>query len=142
MLWDLDSGQCLRTLTGHTRAVMSVWLSPDGRHVLSGGDHRERAVRLWDTATGSCLQVFESYTSLGARLTADGRFAVCDKSGAVELWDVTTGRSALHLDQKGGQGLSGVVPTPDGRYVLAGDFDGTVRVWELDWELALDDDPR
>ncbi|MEU5646599.1 protein kinase domain-containing protein [Streptomyces milbemycinicus] len=136
-LWDLDSGRCLRTMTGHARAVRSVWLSPDGRHALSGGDHQERTVRLWDTTTGACLKTFATYTSSGARLIANGPFVVCDKSGGIEIWDAHTGQGTLRLDAKG-QGIAAVTPTPDGRHVLSGDFDGTVRVWELDWELSVD----
>ncbi|MGW3953139.1 WD40 repeat domain-containing protein [Streptomyces sp. NPDC004752] len=136
-LWDLDSGRCLRTMTGHARAVRSVWLSPDGRHALSGGDHEERTVRLWDTTTGACLGTFATYTSSGARLTADGAFVMCDKSGGIEIWDARTGQGALRLDAKG-QGIAAFTPTPDGRHVISGDFDGTVRVWELDWELSVD----
>ncbi|MFE2281350.1 WD40 repeat domain-containing serine/threonine protein kinase [Streptomyces sp. NPDC059454] len=136
-LWDLDSGRCLRVMTGHTRAVRSVWLSPDGRHALSGGDHRERARRLWDTTTGACLGVFDGYSSSGARLTADGRFAVCDNRGGIEVWNVRTGRSSPLPDTKGDSPLA-AVPVPDGRYVVCGDSAGTVRVWEIDWELAAD----
>ncbi|MEV5824071.1 WD40 repeat domain-containing protein [Spirillospora sp. NPDC052242] len=33
-----------------------------------------------------------------------------------------------------GHDASCVAAPPDGRLVLAGDRDGTVRVWELDWE--------
>lgn len=135
-LWDLDSGRCVRTMTGHTGAVRSVWLSPDGRFALSSGDHEENAIRLWDTATGTCLRVFKGYARQGARLTADGRFVVFDRGGAVEVWDARTGQGARRLDMKG-KGIAAVALTPDGRHVLAGDFDRTVRLWELDWELAV-----
>ena len=32
MLWDLATGEWLRTLEGHTLTVNAVALSPDGRH--------------------------------------------------------------------------------------------------------------
>jgi WD40 repeat protein len=31
-LWDLKSGQILRTLTGHTDTISAVAVTPDGRH--------------------------------------------------------------------------------------------------------------
>jgi WD40 repeat protein len=52
-LWDLDTGQCLRTLQGHIGGRGDVALSPDGRRVTSGtGDE---TVRVWDLDTGRCL---------------------------------------------------------------------------------------
>jgi hypothetical protein len=45
-LWEVASGQCLHTFTGHTDSVTSVSLSADGRFALSGS--RDKTVRLWE----------------------------------------------------------------------------------------------
>ncbi|MEU2897603.1 hypothetical protein ACWC4E_29345 [Streptomyces sp. NPDC001273] len=86
-----------------------------------------------------CLLILDGYSSAGARLTADGRFAVCDGSGGIEVWNAGTGRCSPLPDAKG-DGLLAAVPTPDGRHVVCGDSAGVVRVWEIDWELAADGD--
>ena len=36
-VWDVETGQEVRKLEGHKGIVWSVAVSPDGRHVLSGG---------------------------------------------------------------------------------------------------------
>src|SRR5262249_25886963 len=36
-LWDLELGRETATLSGHTDRVVTLSLSPDGRHALSGG---------------------------------------------------------------------------------------------------------
>ena len=42
-MWDLESGECTKTLEGHTSSVRSVAISPDGRTVVSGsGDNTVR----------------------------------------------------------------------------------------------------
>src|SRR5437764_471438 len=59
-LWDVETGQCLRVLEGHTERVRSVAWSADQRHVLSGS--ADKTVRLWDVETGRCLRVLEGHT--------------------------------------------------------------------------------
>ena len=44
-LWNLATGQEVRTLSGHTDSVYSVALSPDGQTLASGsGDH---TIKIW-----------------------------------------------------------------------------------------------
>jgi WD40 repeat protein len=39
------------TLRGHTRAVYSVAISPDGKWIVSGS--QDRLVKIWNAATGA-----------------------------------------------------------------------------------------
>jgi WD40 repeat protein len=55
-VWDLESGQTLRTLQGHTNWVTAVALTPDGRHIVSGS--RDYTLRVWDLKDGKELVTF------------------------------------------------------------------------------------
>ena len=48
-LWDVASGQALRTLQGQTDEIISLALRPDGKQIASAGNDQE--VRLWDLDT-------------------------------------------------------------------------------------------
>jgi len=45
-LWDVDRGKELYRFEGHTKEVVSIAVSPDGRHALSGS--ADSTMRLWN----------------------------------------------------------------------------------------------
>ena len=59
-LWDVSTGKHLKTLTGHTDSVGSVYFSPDGKTLASGSG--DDTIRLWDVSTGRLLKAFTGHT--------------------------------------------------------------------------------
>ena len=53
-LWDVVSGQQLRTLSGRASSVQTVAFSPDGKTLASGS--QDGAIKLWDIASGQELR--------------------------------------------------------------------------------------
>ena len=59
-MWDLGSGEHVRTLEGHSDSVTCAALSPDSSTLVSGS--ADKTLRVWDLASG--LQL---HTLLGHR---------------------------------------------------------------------------
>jgi len=55
-LWDVATGQLLRTLTGNTDQVLSVAFSPRGHSLASGSF--DNTIKLWDVGSGKLLSTF------------------------------------------------------------------------------------
>ncbi len=49
-LWDMDSGELIRTLLGHETYINEISFSPDGKRLASGGGDKHAII--WDVATG------------------------------------------------------------------------------------------
>jgi WD40 repeat protein len=155
-LWDIRTGECLRTLDNQAHAVHSVSLSPDGCHALSGGaqflirNNGERLftsgeLKLWDVATSRCLSTFERHADAVTAVTLDftGRYALSgggfsipqqhtgrfEQSGPIHLWEVATGGCLCRFAGHAGA-VTSVCLSLDGRYALSGGTDRTVKLWE------------
>jgi WD40 repeat protein len=74
-LWDLESGQTLRLLKGHTNLINAVAVTPDGRRAVSvSGDN---TLRVWDLDSGGEIATFSGeYEMRTCAVTPDGRTIV------------------------------------------------------------------
>ena len=90
-LWDVNTGQCLKTLQGHTSWVWSVALSPDAQTLVSGS--QDETIKLWDVNTGVCLKTlraarpYENMNIIGVSGITEVQKASLKELGAVELID-------------------------------------------------------
>ena len=131
-IWDLETGECLRTLAGHVALVSSVSISPDGRRAASVSS--DSTVRFWDLETGMCLHVLSGHAAsvTSVSVSPDGRRAVSASwDGTLRVWELDTGLCLRSLNGHTGS-VTSVHVGPDGRRMVTGSDDKTVRVWDLE----------
>ena len=56
-IWDLKTGECLKTLEGHSNSV-SVTISPDGKYIVSGS--YDETIKIWDIKTGENIYTIDN----------------------------------------------------------------------------------
>ncbi len=132
LLWDLASGKILREFGAGSRDLFyDAEFSPDETRIATAG--YDRAVTLWDTATGDRLHHIEVHNGavFDLAFSPDGKvLASASADQTVKLWSTATGDRLDTLNQPEGEQYS-VTFTPDGKFILAAGADKKIRKWRL-----------
>jgi WD40 repeat protein len=129
-VWDLKSGEEVRTLKVHTDTVRTVAVTPDGTEVAvsSSDDHR---LKVWDLKSGTEVWTLQGHTErvFAVAVTPDGTEAV---SGSVDhrlkVWDLQTGAALATFTADGP--VRSVAIAANG-CIVAGDAGGHVHFLKL-----------
>ncbi len=131
ILWDVETGQQLRTFTGDTEAIRTLFFDPTGETLFSGS---AKALWRWNTATGELLKLLELEEEVNAlTVSPDGnRLAIGSRTGRIQVWQigpVYTLESVLNGHQEPVYVLQF---SPDGKTLASGSGDGTILLWDTE----------
>lgn len=121
----------LLTFREHTKDVMAVAYSPDGRWVASGS--ADTTIKIWEAETGRVRLTLKGH--LGAvrclAFSPDGRHLASGASdNTVKVWDAETGRLVTDF-RKHDKEVESLAFSADGRRVGSRDV-GSARVWDAE----------
>ncbi|KAF7967583.1 hypothetical protein HWV62_33747 [Athelia sp. TMB] len=126
-------------IEGHSNAVSSVQISPDGSRILSGSF--DCTIRLWDILNGAVLNKIEGHpnaVALAAFLPDSTRIiSTSHEDYSIRVWDAVNGAPLKTLQLPFGSKAS-VTFSPDGQRVLYGPVFGLFKIWNSSTEEVLD----
>jgi eukaryotic-like serine/threonine-protein kinase len=137
-VWDVGSRRVQADWLAHEAAVTCLAVSPDGSRIASASTQWSRAtggeVRVWDTVAGkqtATLLTREPITSLvfhpqGHTLAVGTGQA---EVGRIELYDLSSSQIQRTLTGHGGP-VTSLAFSTDGRALISGGSDHTVRSWD------------
>ena len=89
-VWDTVSGNCVKTLKGHTKFVCSLAFRDDG--LLASGS-ADGSIKLWNSETGKCLSTLsikegdEDVSSLAFDKN-NGMLASSSYDRTIRIWNI------------------------------------------------------
>ncbi|MFN6484328.1 MULTISPECIES: serine/threonine-protein kinase [unclassified Nostoc] len=136
-IWNIESGDEIRTLTGHSDWVYAVAISPDGKTVVSGS--KDKTIKVWNLNTGKEINTIMGH--LGdvndVVISQDGQMlASASDDKTIKVWKLDTGMEIRtitgHLAD-----VNAIAFSPNGEYIASGSDDKTVKVWQLNTGEAI-----
>ena len=142
-LWDLTLPEDVITLDENPPPLQNIVVTPDNQYIIGvlRNTRRTTYFRVWHLATQQDvtsefpINYPLNMDSMDSELciSPDGRHFAFMQLKHVLLFDLLDEEEALVLvPPKGGlKGFQGINFTPDGNHIIAGTFDGTINMWNL-----------
>ena len=131
-IWDIETGQEIRTLQGHTNTVDSVKFTLDGDFLLSAS--WDGTIKRWDVVTGQMLHTYEGHDGIVYMLDLmpNGKqFISASADKTLKLWDIQSGELIRTYEGHEGE-VNSVNISPDGTLMLSAAGDKTIRLWDIE----------
>lgn len=124
-VWDLQSGQAVHMLRGHTSTVRCLKMS--GPNIAISGS-RDTTLRIWDIRKGICRHVLVGHQASVRCLEIHGDLVVSGSyDTTARIWSISEGRCLRTLQGHFSQIYAVAF---DGKRVATGSLDTSVRVWD------------
>lgn len=134
-LWKLNTGEKLRTLWGHTKAIITLAISLDGEIIASGSE--DKSIKLWKLNTGQELDTLLGHKGsiLSVAFHPDGKILASGSDDkTIKLWQLSTGREFRTIDgwfSGHSDSVLSVAFNPKGQTLASGSADKTIKIWQV-----------
>ncbi|NET02763.1 MAG: hypothetical protein F6K61_19890 [Sphaerospermopsis sp. SIO1G1] len=128
-LWDVQIGECICNLEGHSDTVWSLAWSRDGKILASGSD--DKTIKIWNVQTGHCVCTLNNDSIVRSLdWNKDGQTLASDGFNTVNLWNVNTGKK-LHSLEDDNSHIFSIAWSPDGSTLASGSSHNTAKLWNV-----------
>ncbi|KAF7714882.1 E3 ubiquitin ligase complex SCF subunit [Penicillium ucsense] len=130
-IWDMETGEELRTLRGHTAGVRCLQF--DDTKLITGS--LDRSIRVWNWRTGECISRYNGHSEAVIALHFDATLlASASVDRTVKIWNFKD-KSMFVLAHP--EGVNAVKIDTPSRTVLTACDDGAARLWDLDTKTCI-----
>jgi WD40 repeat protein len=154
-LWDVEHGNAIRALVGHTHPITHLTFLPDGKTLISQAAEiqngaRVRETKCWDWLQGKELPIPANHQDPDeGLLSPDGNLLAKPDGNRIKILQARSGQEVTELEGHT-DALNGMAFSPDSRILVTGGGstagggphplpwkNGDVKVWDLERGIRL-----
>jgi WD40 repeat protein len=130
-IWDVKTGNVLRSLEGHYGAVMDANYSTSGKYIVTNGG-RDKTARIYDATMGAVIDSLQHHTAYitTAIFSPDEKTVLTSSfDKTAKIWDIATHQVIYdlvgHTSRVNFAGFS-----PNGALIITTSDDKTAKIWD------------
>jgi WD40 repeat protein len=133
-VWNLQTGEIIHSIEGHSHWVLSVAISSDGNTLVSGS--ADKTIKVWNLKTGQVIRTLNGHSSwiTAVAIPADGKKIVSGSTDkTIKIWELNTGKLSKTI--KNEKELSSVLSlciSQDRKVIACGSTNNKITLWNLD----------
>jgi WD40 repeat protein len=129
-LWNTNTGQFIRTLTGHSDSVYSIVELLDSTLASGSGD---KLIKIWNQNDGRCIKNLRGHTSwiYSLAVLVDGRLASCSYDTTIKIWDTEKSHDQLIKTLTGHSAWVWSLAVLKNGNLASSSGDKTIKIWSL-----------
>ena len=136
-LWDVASGELLRSIEVHTGAIFDLAFSPDGTLLASAS--ADETAKVWRVSDGERLDTLHQPEGeqFAVTFSPDGRFIIAaGADNVIRMWRVVSTEKPrinplIHARFAHEAAVVALVVSEDGKWLASSSDDHTIKLWAL-----------
>ncbi|MFH1050850.1 MAG: FISUMP domain-containing protein [bacterium] len=138
VIWDLETGDSLKTLSGNSDYIRSISWSPDSKILIGGSNNG--TIFFWNISSGKIIRTIKAYSHgyvWSVSCSPKGNILATVKSDkTIKIWDISSGKEIITL--KGHTDwIWSVSWSPDGKRLASVSADKTIKIWDISRGKAI-----
>lgn len=125
-IWNLETGELIRVLTGHTRCVRALQF--DEAKLVTGS--MDQTLKIWNWQTGKCIRTLEGHTGGVLSLHFNSRLMASGSTDCtVRVWNFSIGECITLTGHT--EWVNSVQFCQGGALLVSASDDATIRLWDV-----------
>ena len=128
-IWNVDSGECIRTLAGHSRTINSLQLLASNM-LVSGSD--DRSIKIWNIETGKCIGTLTGHLNYvyALQVLSNNQLASASADHSIQIWNLNSSESIRKLT--GHSEWVRSLQLLKNKKLASGSDDQSIKIWNVD----------